>query len=151
MRKVDRARGRAAPLLALLLKSTLPPDVVVLVRLRTRLVSLLRQFVVPEAFVAEPETPTALPDVVPTVAEVDDARLLSLVLVVLLVAAVLLVPLIVVGQGALLSLRCVALTPVPVAPVFCAVTPGATNAPSATAIPMVRLNVLRSNMLPSNC
>jgi hypothetical protein len=107
MRTLDLARGRAV----LLLRSTSPADVDVVVRLRTRLVSPLKQFALAHALVSR-------------------ATLVSRGT---LAMFVLFVPLIAAGQGALL--RCVVLTLVPV---FCAATPGATNAPSPTAIAVIR-------------
>jgi hypothetical protein len=138
MRTLDLARGRAVLLLGL--RSTSPPDVVVVVRLRTRLVSL-RQFVFAEPVVAAVDEAT-----VRLVSVVSRGTLMTLVLLVSLIPLMRLMPLIAGGQGA--RLRCVVLTLVPV---FCAATPGATNAPSATAMAVIRWLVLQSNMLPSDC
>ena len=125
MRTVDLARGRAVLLLGL--RSTSPPEVVVVVRLRTRLVSPLRQFVLADVVFAVDEASVRL------VSLVSRGTLMKFVLLESLMRLMLLMLLIAGGQGALV--RCVVLTLVLV---FCAAMPGATNAPSPTTIAVIR-------------
>jgi hypothetical protein len=116
MRVVDLARGRAVLLLARRVpRSTLPPEVVVVVPLRTRLESPLRQFVLVDARDADESA----------------VLLVSLVIRAALLESVML--LIAVGHGPLL--RCAVLV---LLLVFCAAIPGATNAPSPTTIAVIR-------------